>query len=414
MMCESSAALGRQLLGWANHDICPGLNRYLTWLRHPLTWLVVGALSAGAIGAFVAPHARILSGGTALVAVVGVVWPKLAVLGLRGTLTFARDRCHEQDTLVVRLSIENRWPWPVWGLAVARNWVADASADDERELFGLAKLPGWSRGEFEFVLTPERRGQFPKETPCLATGFPFGIWSARRELSVPMRLIVWPQVARLRAAPAGAGTSWATTAALQDRAGEDGETVSCRPYQQGDSLRKIHWAHTARREALFVRERQSPVRRQALVVLRTREWTDSSHTSLDDAVRMVASILTVLHDRDWSLQCRLNDELFRVGAGSRGLRPILDRLASLTAEDRGSDASSSGEGHGASSLVIRVRPATPCETARSSGPRVANARRGDREIVLEAGSLKTHSLGGSTDWRGRLVQQWERACHDAA
>ena len=37
---------------------------------------------------------------------------------------------------------------------------------------------------------------------------------------------------------------------LFDRPGNEGDVIGVRPYRHGDRLRSIHWAQTARRDAL--------------------------------------------------------------------------------------------------------------------------------------------------------------------
>ena len=48
----------------------------------------------------------------------------------------------------------------------------------------------------------------------------------------------------------------------RDRPGDEGDLISARAYRPGDSPRRIHWAHTSRRDMLIVSERQMASQRR--------------------------------------------------------------------------------------------------------------------------------------------------------
>ena len=65
-------------------DILPGLAPYVRWLRTPLASLGSAAVASLLCGMFLHPQGFLLAFGITGVIVVGVIWPKLSVLGIVG------------------------------------------------------------------------------------------------------------------------------------------------------------------------------------------------------------------------------------------------------------------------------------------------------------------------------------------
>ena len=184
----------------ANYDFCPWANRYVYWLRKPIGWFVIGAAAAALVAVFLAPQAWIIFSSLVVVILMGVVWPCVTIRGTIPSLEFDRRRCSEMVSTQVKLSVENRWPWPVWGLTL------EGLDDSSQPVASLARVPGWSRSEFHFAFRPGRRGVYPATAPRAATGFPFGIFSSHRLVAVDRALVVWPHAARLKSVPTLSGT----------------------------------------------------------------------------------------------------------------------------------------------------------------------------------------------------------------
>jgi uncharacterized protein (DUF58 family) len=99
----------------------------------------------------------------------------------------------------------------------------------------------------------DRRGLYTLGPTSLESGDPFGFYSVRLEYPNSVTMMVMPPVIHLPGldvAPAGrAGEGRRPTRALE----EDVSTAGVREYSPGDSLRRIHWPTTARRDEPFVR-----------------------------------------------------------------------------------------------------------------------------------------------------------------
>jgi uncharacterized protein (DUF58 family) len=107
-------------------------------------------------------------------------------------------------------------------------------------------------------LVPERRGVHDCVTVDIATAAPFALqwWTRRVALPLPSPLYVAPRSGRPESFPlrahddTGASIDWVQTDAGQPR--------GARPYQPGDSRRRVHWSATAHAGELMVRELERP------------------------------------------------------------------------------------------------------------------------------------------------------------
>ncbi len=409
-----------------HYDFCPWANRYVYWLKQPIGWLAAGALASLLVALVVAPQAWFVFGALMAVMMLGVAWPWISMHGLEASLAFDRKRCHELEAVAMHLTVRNRWPWPAWGLVVERGFFeSEDPTDPTAAVTALARVPGWSQSEYGFMFRPERRGIYPQAPPVLATGFPFGIWIRTRPIPTCNRLIAWPQTVPLTSVPVIGGNLLTVAGSPIDRAGDDGDILAARFYREGDSLRRIHWAQTARRDTLIVCERQTTARRRVIAVLDGAAFGGSSpadHRRLDWAVRVYASVCRELHAHHLDVECRWDGVSFCMPPGPVGLHRMLDRLAEYRPEPAGEVRGSLGVS-GLDSLVLlitrdqrsamRFAPASGIGKFRSilvddrvavvSGIRDPSAGRAVRAWI---------SLDSSTDVAGQLQHQWGKRCHD--
>ena len=216
-------------------------------LRHPACALSCAAAIAALALVLVSARVLPLLGGIVATLVIGCVGPWIAVRGATMTITWDRRRARVGDTLTATLT--RRSLLPCWRPQVAVRWPAgeqDATVNDAAAADGRAE---------RVAVVPHRRGRFPRSAPALETSQPFGVVTARRAIPLPEPVIVWPAQAAVRV-PAGLVTAAGVGRETSERiTGHSGDPIGARDYRAGDSMRSIHWAHTARRDTLVVRER---------------------------------------------------------------------------------------------------------------------------------------------------------------
>lgn len=318
----------RRLLALATYEFFPAFSaRVRRLLYNPLGVLLLAGMAALLCGFFLHAQGFVLAGSVGAVAALGVVWPLLALRGLSGALTFDRSRCEEGETVEVRLTLHNRLPVAVWGLAVRGGFGAPAGA-----VAGVSSAPGRRSVVCRWNFSPERRGVYPRAEPRLTTGFPFGLWENARRLAVETQLVVWPKTFPVGPVPPVAGARQVEGTVSRSKVGTTGDVLGVRPYRRGDSSRRIHWGASAKHDRLIVCELASNSRPVIQLVLDadprvhcgtgadgSREW----------AIRIVASLA-----KGWigaGAQVGLTWGEFELppASGTAQVHAILDALAAL-------------------------------------------------------------------------------------
>ncbi|HIK43924.1 MAG TPA: DUF58 domain-containing protein [Leptolyngbyaceae cyanobacterium M65_K2018_010] len=146
---------------------------------------------------------------------------------------------------------------------------------------------------WQYRLTPQRRGIYSGSTVILRSAAPLGLFWGRREIRMPTRLVVYPQILALQHCPIldtlgdRSGQQWHYRPVV--RLATEGLTRSLRPYRWGDPTRLIHWRTSARYGELQVRELEKVTASQAVVIaLDTRPiW---SAEAFEQAVVAAASL----------------------------------------------------------------------------------------------------------------------------
>lgn len=297
-------------------------------LYNPLGVLVLAACAALLCGFFLHAQGFVLAGGLGAVVILGVVWPWVSLRGLEGAVRFASTRASEGEAIGVRLALRNRFPWAAWGLAVRGGF----DADKDRPAVGVVAAPGRRTLGCRWVFSPSRRGVYPRATPRLTTGFPFGLWEGARALAVEAPLVVWPKTFPVGPVPPVSGGRQVEGNVSRNQVGTTGDVLGVRPYRRGDSPRRIHWGQSAKHDRLVVCELQSNSRPVIQLVLDTDPRVHAgagADGSREWAVRVVASLA-----RGWlesGAQVGLTWSGFELppASGAAQVAAVLDALAGL-------------------------------------------------------------------------------------
>ena len=318
-----------------NYDFCPSFNQYVYWLKQPIGWVVCGAGFSASVGFLIGPQGFVLMWSFIALLIVGCVWPWLSMKGLSCSLAFVENTSVEGEATKIRLEVTNRWPWPVYGMTLEGELLQDVVENDDKIVVALKRIPALSVSRFTWDYVPVKRGVLPKEAPIIATGFPFGIYHTSQPVDVSGQTVVHPKCTDLEGVPELEGTNFNIEGMMSDRSGHDGDTIGVRNFRQGDTLRNIHWAKTAAKSRLIVREKQTCAQQPIAVVL---DLTPSSHeghgsrSSYEWGIRIAASVCRHLHCH------RSYVELFCLGLAAetknkqtnrRGITALLNYLAEL-------------------------------------------------------------------------------------
>jgi len=174
-------------------EILPGLTRYFRWAKTPLGSLGLAGAASGLCGLFLHQQGFVVLVAIVAVTILGLVWPWLSICGLGGSLGFTRSRCREGDRVSGLLTLRNRAPWGAWGVSIDSGRGNNDTGPDDDLRTGLAYAPGCCSTETTFDFIPRCRGSYPRRTPRIVCGFPFGLWTATRPLVVGTPLLVLPR-----------------------------------------------------------------------------------------------------------------------------------------------------------------------------------------------------------------------------
>ncbi len=134
------------------------------------------------------------------------------------------------------------------------------------EVRDLSPLPG-TRGSHVVTLVGRRqrrsylarsrlmkRGIFPLGPTILASGDPFGLFPRRREIPARDSLLVYPLMMDVQSFPNPPGILTGGVSLRRRTHYITPNAAGVREYQPGDSLKRIHWPTTVRRDKLMVKE----------------------------------------------------------------------------------------------------------------------------------------------------------------
>jgi uncharacterized protein (DUF58 family) len=123
------------------------------------------------------------------------------------------------------------------------------------------------RFSVRYVLEQVPRGRYSFEQVRAELSDPFGLERAVVALPAPGALLVYPRLARLGQLFSESGTRSRDGRRLLLRRNSGFELHSVREYEQGESLRRVHWRSTARRGQLMVKELEDSPRDEVAVLL---------------------------------------------------------------------------------------------------------------------------------------------------
>jgi uncharacterized protein (DUF58 family) len=218
----------------------------------------------------------------------------------------------------------------------------------------------WGR----YVLRSVPRGRYVLSETRVVIEDPFGLARAERPVEGGGALVVYPRLVELDGLFSERGGVSPGAAAGRLLVGRPAgvELHSVREYQEGESLRAVHWPSTAKRARLMVKDLEDAPRDDLVVVLDARAGA-AVRGSFDTQVRAAGSILQLYGRRGRRAALVVTStprRRQRVRSHEGDWRLALDLLAEAEPTGRESLATVVGEEAHASDLVVvttRLEPA---------------------------------------------------------
>ncbi len=199
---------------------------------------------------------------------------------------------------------------------------------------GERQTPMPLRGTASYTLRRLPRGRYVFEESKAVVEDPLGLDRLELDLSAPGAVLVYPRLVELDRlfSESGAAAHDGRRLLLRRPAGFDLHSV--REYEQGESLRRVHWRSTAKRGQLMVKELEDSPRDEIAVVLDVDPAAVVGE-SFDVQVRAAGSILLSHARRGRRAALVINSprrEQRRVHSAEGDWRSALDLLASVEPE----------------------------------------------------------------------------------
>jgi uncharacterized protein (DUF58 family) len=202
-----------------------------------------------------------------------------------------------------------------------------------RARFALHGIESGGSREVTFGLRPPHRGRFQIGPLDIAFVDPFGLANVRSRGDEITTFLVYPAIEPL-ALPRDLGRQQSmVVSALRRPTGAQGEEFyTLREYVQGDDLRKIHWASTAKRRTYMIRQEETPWHTRATILLDDGMVYEGSgaSSSFERAVEATASIVDLYHRSSYSSRLIVaSGGTIESARGADHMHRCLDLLATI-------------------------------------------------------------------------------------
>jgi uncharacterized protein (DUF58 family) len=225
--------------------------------------------------------------GLVLVSLAALAWTQLLARPLRLSRSIDRDRPHEGDDVVVRVDLR------AGGGILPGSVMLHDPADGLGERDVLVPRDG-NRLRTAYRVEQVPRGRYRFAGASVAIEDPFGLSRREQELDDTGSLVVYPRLVRVSSLFSERGLRAHGGGRMLLRRPAGFELHSVREYQDGESLRRVHWPSTARRQQLMVKELEDAPRDEVVVVLDAQEGYSAGSrldASFDVQVRAAGSVL---------------------------------------------------------------------------------------------------------------------------
>jgi len=293
--------------------------------------LVLGGVVLAAAIVFASRPLGVAGLGLLLAALVARVWVSLASGPTEVRTTVSPDPATEGDEVTLRIDAARRSRLPL-GSAVVVGTLEGIGRYECR----LRSDGGRLAGKLALGVLP--RGVFESADATIELRDPLGLEARSRPLGVSVSALVQPRLVELHGLFDDRGRLPGESRRFLTRRPSGFDLHSVREYEQGESLRRVHWPTTARRGQLMVKELEDAPRESLVVVLDcdpAGEAGRSPDTSFDAAVRAAGSVMRVhlLRGRRCALVTTAQaDSATRASSAEGEFASVLGTLAAVRAD----------------------------------------------------------------------------------
>ncbi len=178
------------------------------------------------------------------------IWSVLSLRGLKFVRETRIKRAHMGQIFEERFEIQNPGRMPRLWLEVQDK----SSLPGSRGSHVVTLVSGRQRRSYLARSRLLRRGVFHLGPTLIRSGDPFGLFPVQKEIPYQDSVVVYPMMYDLQEFPAPPGMLTGGEALRRRTHYVTPNAAGVREYAPGDSLSRIHWPSTARRDKLMVKE----------------------------------------------------------------------------------------------------------------------------------------------------------------
>lgn len=250
------------------------------------------------------------------------------------------SRVTEGDTLEVVSQIRNLSFLPVFNIVLEDNF-SSAQANQNKKSFFIGYLGIKSSCEIKYEYLCFKRGEY-KMGPFGVYFFdPLNIFFFKRVFYVYSGVVVYPKIFRIERFPALTRSilPWFGIETARS-SGDDDEFYGVREYKEGESVKKIHWISSARKNKLIVKQFQLQSFFGATIIFnleKAKNLGEGKESVAEYIIKIAASVAHYLTEKGVSIELLAHiGEIVHLpfNKGQDHLENILKVLAVAQAESR--------------------------------------------------------------------------------
>ncbi|MDD5129452.1 MAG: DUF58 domain-containing protein [Candidatus Omnitrophica bacterium] len=273
--------------------------------------------------------------------VVSLVW--LLLVYFTASLQLSRkmiSRITEDERLEVTAQVRSSSFLPIFNFTLEDNFSC-SQPNQEKKSFFVSYLESKSTCEIKYDYLCSKRGEY-KAGPFVVYFFdPLNLFFFRRVYHVYSGVVVYPKIFRIEKFPplTKSVLPWFGIETARS-SGDDDEFYGVREYKEGESVKKIHWISSARKNKLIVKQFQLQSFFGTTIVFnleKARNIGEGKESVAEYIIKIAASVAHYLTERGVSIELLAHiGEIVHLpfNKGQEHLESILRILAVAQAESR--------------------------------------------------------------------------------
>ncbi|MBU0503482.1 MAG: DUF58 domain-containing protein [Candidatus Omnitrophota bacterium] len=268
-------------------------------------------------------------------------WLALQFFGAKIVITRKNiKKINEDESLEIEVSVENKSFLPVFN-PILQDDLSCAALGERQRLILLDYLKPRSTLEFKYTCVCPQRGRYRLGPLAIYFFDPQGIFYLKKVYPAYSEVYVYPKTFPINNFPPLAKGILPWFGINTSRTGgDDDEFFGIREYRQGDPIKRIHWASTARHNKLIVKQFQNQNYAKATIIFnleKDKNFGEGKESIAEYTIKIAASVVNYLTARNIPIKIMAHTgEVVNIpfNRGEEHLEDIMKFLAGAQVESR--------------------------------------------------------------------------------